>query len=173
MSNNISNKKTKLHNQLLDRELHCDPLDGNYKNKEIDTSTKLRDSKNTYRRKEQMILNGFDNRRLTITGESKRVPLNYGSYILNGNKSEGRGFGDYDASQDLRFGIDTRQEKKTAASTDLTDFKLGDNYYTNFNLSGDVMPSPEIIHLVNGNNNVLPFPRGGVDTRNLDKYRRN
>ena len=170
MSNNT---KAKLRNQVLDRELTLDPLDGNYDNLKIDDSNKLRNSKNTYVRKENMILNNFDNRRLTLTGETKRMPLDYSSYIVNGNKSEGRGFGDYDVSQDLRFGIDSRQQKKTASSTDLTSFKVGNNNYSNYNLSGDVMPSPEIIHLVNGNKCTLPWPRGGIDTRNLDKYRRN
>ena len=178
MSNNISNKKVQNTHELK-RDLEVEPICGNFSYINFDKSTSFQRPQNTYQKKEDIILtnqvlNHQENiRRLTLTGETKRMPLNYGNYIPNGYKSAGRGFGDFDISQELRYGTDTRQAKKTAASTDLTNFKIGDNYFSNYNLSGDVIPAPEIIHLVNGKTNVVPWARGGIDTRNLDKYRKN
>ena len=177
-SNNISNKKVQNTHELK-RDLEVEPICGNFSYINFDESTSFQRPSNTYQKKEDVVLtnqvlNQQENiRRLTLTGETKRMPLNYGNYIPNGYKSAGRGFGDFDASQELRYGTDTRQAKKTAASTDLTNFKIGDNYFTNYNLNGDVMAAPEIIHLVNGKTNVVPWARGGIDTRNLDKYRKN
>ena len=85
--------------------------------------------------------------------EKLRETLNHGDYVNNGYKGNGRGFGDVVISQDLRYGKNSRDEKKTARSHDLKDLKFNNI----------------VISLNDEDNIVLPFPRGGIDTRNLDK----
>ena len=52
--------------------------------------------------------------------------LNYADFMLrHGNKSAGRGFGCLKTNEDLRFGIDSRKDRKDGASTDLTKYNLG------------------------------------------------
>ena len=73
------------------------------------------------------------------------------NYISGPNKVQGRGFGDYDL--DLRLGLDTRVGENIS-NIEISDFKfekLSRNYQ-------------------NPNNIVLPFPRGGVSTRDIDKF---
>ena len=78
----------------------------------------------------------------------------YTNYIYNGNKSHGRGIGNYDINSELRYGISCRNEKNNVRENDFSNLKLDNN-----NL------------FVNKLENTLPFPRGGIDTRNLDKMR--
>ena len=128
----------------------------------IDVETYLLHPKTTFKRKEEMVLDtdnqhkGEDYRNFSITGNTKRNSLDSSHYIKNGYKGNGRGFGDLENHENLRYGFDSRQAKKTASSHDITEFKLN-KLYNNFNDPTNV---------------VMPFPRGGIDTRNLDKYRK-
>ena len=92
---------------------------------------------------------------IIILREAFLNKLNHGDYVTNGFKGNGRGFGDVDISANLRYGQDARNERKTARTQDLKDYRFH--------------------HMFKGfhdeNNTVLPFSRGGIDTRNLDKYR--
>ena len=84
-------------------------------------------------------------------GSKIRETLNSGDYIPSGYKGHGRGTGDQEIAKDLRYGHNSRDEKKIARETDLTNLDF--NFmYNNFNAD-----------------TVLPFARGGIDTRNLDK----
>ena len=82
-----------------------------------------------------------------------RETINHGDYINNAFR--GDGFGDHDVSQMLRYGQNSRDVKKTARDADLKDYKFH-----------------KLLKNVNDEDNVvLPFSRGGIDTRNLDKFR--
>lgn len=75
----------------------------------------------------------------------------YTNYVSGPYKVQGRGFGDYNV--DLRLGLDTRVGENIS-NIEISDFKfekLSRNYQ-------------------NPNNIVLPFPRGGVSTRDIDKF---
>lgn len=78
------------------------------------------------------------------------------NYMAPPNKNLRYGIAKDDINLDLRLGLDTRQGDNIS-NIELSDFrfeKLSRNYQ-------------------NADNIVLPFPRGGIDTRNLDKFSKN
>ena len=131
----------------------------NFQSSDVDTETSLRNSEITNKVKQVTKLDidndnkGKDYRNFSLMSEKLRETLNHGDYVNNGYKGNGRGFGDVVISQDLRYGKNSRDEKKTARSHDLKDLKFNNI----------------VISLNDEDNIVLPFPRGGIDTRNLDK----
>ena len=131
----------------------------NFQSSDVDTETNLRNAKITNKMKQVTKLDidennkGKDYRNFSLMSEKLRETLNHGDYVNNGYKGNGRGFGDVVISQDLRYGKNSRDEKKTARSHDLKDLKFNNI----------------VISLNDEDNIVLPFPRGGIDTRNLDK----
>jgi hypothetical protein len=163
-------KKMKFHENGLSRDLEINriifvpgilPTTSNHQSNNIDIETSLLHPENTYDKKNKIILDtdkdnkGEDYRNFTIASEDTRENLDYSKYINNGFKGNGRGFGDYEIGSDLRYGQNSRLEKNHTRQTDLTNIK--------FNNSD--------IGLNETGNYVLPFPRGGIDTRNLDKNR--
>lgn len=161
-------EKLKYHSKNLDRELDLKdtinvrgmlPSNSNFQNSNVEVETKLRNSESTFKVKQITKLDtdndnkGKDYRNFSLRSEKVRETLNHGDYVNNGYKGNGRGFGDADISQDLRYGQSSREEKKTARSHDLKDLKFN-----------------SIVRSFNDEDNVvLPFPRGGIDTRNLEK----
>lgn len=131
----------------------------NFQSSDVDTETSLRNPEITNKVKQVTKLDmdkdnkGKDYRNFSLMSEKLRETLNHGDYVNNGYKGNGRGFGDVVISQDLRYGKNSRDEKKTARSHDLKDLKFNNI----------------VISLNDEDNIVLPFPRGGIDTRNLDK----
>ena len=131
----------------------------NFQSSDVDTETSLRNSEITNKVKQVTKIDidkdnkGKDYRNFSLMSEKLRETLNHGDYVNNGYKGNGRGFGDVVISQDLRYGKNSRDEKKTARSHDLKDLKFNNI----------------VISLNDEDNIVLPFPRGGIDTRNLDK----
>ena len=131
----------------------------NFQSSDVDTETSLRNAEITNKVKQVTKLDidkdnkGKDYRNFSLMSEKLRETLNHGDYVNNGYKGNGRGFGDVVISQDLRYGKNSRDEKKTARSHDLKDLKFNNI----------------VISLNDEDNIVLPFPRGGIDTRNLDK----
>jgi len=161
-------EKLKFNNKNFDRELDLKDVinirgmlssNANFQNSDVDVETKLRNSKVTNKLKQTTELDeddvnkGKDYRNFTLKSEKLRETINYGDYVNNGYKGNGRGFGDVNISQDLRYGKSSRDDKKTARSHDLKDLKF-DNIVRSFNDEDNV---------------VLPFPRGGIDTRNIEK----
>jgi hypothetical protein len=131
----------------------------NFQNSDVEVETQLRNSKSTNKTKQIIKLDedennkGEDYRNFSLSSEKLRETLNHGDYINNGYKGNGRGFGDVSISQDLRYGQNSRDEKKTARFHDLKEL--------NFN---------NLVKSLNDEDNiVLPFPRGGIDIRNIDK----
>ena len=169
MCDNV-NEKLKYNDKGFDRELELNkiiniqgmfPTTPNHQLANVDIETKLLKSKSTYIKKNNIKLDvdednkNKDYRNFSMTSDKNRETLNHGDYIKNGFKGNGRGFGNYDVDVELRFGLNSREDKKTARSHDLKDYKFN-SMFPNFN---------------DANNVVLPFARGGIDTRNLDKYR--
>ncbi len=165
-----TNEKLKFNDKGFERELEINkviyvpgmlPTTANRQSSNIDIETKLLKSESTYEPKNKMKLDtdkdnsDKDYRNFSMASEKVRETLNHGSYVVNGFKGSGRGFGDVNIDADLRYGENSRDDKKTARSQDLKDYKFHHMYY-NFH---------------DENHSVLPFPRGGIDTRNLDKYR--
>lgn len=162
-------EKLKFNSNSFDRELDLKDIinvrgklpqgSNNFQNSDIEINTKLRNSESTNKMKQITKLdtdkdnNGKDYRNFSLKSEKMRETLNHGDYVNNGYKGNGRGFGDVNISQDLRYGKNSRDEKKTARSHDLKDLKFN-NLMINFSDEDNV---------------VLPFPRGGIDTRNLEK----
>jgi hypothetical protein len=162
-------EKLKFNSNSFDRELDLKDIinvrgklpqgSNNFQNSDIEINTKLRNSESTNKLKQITKLdtdkdnNGKDYRNFSLKSEKVRETLNHGDYVNNGYKGNGRGFGDVNISQDLRYGKNSRDEKKTARSHDLKDLKFN-NLMINFSDEDNV---------------VLPFPRGGIDTRNLEK----
>lgn len=98
-----------------------------------------------------------------------RQELNYSRHLFeNGNKSAGRGFGCLKTNEDLRFGLDSRKDEKDSSSTNLVDYQIGDYYFNNGinNLSYGLKTTQF-------NLDGVYFPRNGIDTRNMDKYKKN
>ena len=158
----------KFNSNIFDRELDLKdvinvrgklPSNENFQNSDIEVNTMLRNSESTNKLKQITKLDvdkdnkGKDYRNFSLKSEKVRETINHGDYVNNGYKGNGRGFGDVNVSQDLRYGKNSRDEKKTARSHDLKDLKFN-NLIIDFN---------------DENNIVLPFPRGGIDTRNLEK----
>ena len=131
----------------------------NFQSSDVDTETSLRNAEITNKVKQVTKLDidkdnkGKDYRNFSLMSEKLRETLNHGDYVNNGYKGNGRGFGDVVVSQDLRYGKNSRDEKKTARFHDLKELKFN-------NL---------VISLNDEDNVVLPFPRGGIDTRNIEK----
>ncbi len=162
-------EKLKFNSNSFDRELDLKDIinvrgklpqgSNNFQNSDIEINTKLRNSESTNKMKQITKLDtdkdnkGKDYRNFSLKSEKMRETLNHGDYVNNGYKGNGRGFGDVNISQDLRYGKNSRDEKKTARSHDLKDLKFN-NLMINFSDEDNV---------------VLPFPRGGIDTRNLEK----
>ena len=161
-------EKLKFNNKNFDRELDLKdvfnvcgtlPSNANFKNNNVELETKLRNAESTNKVKQIVKLDedkdnkDKDYRNFCLRSEKVRETLNHGDYVNNGYKGNGRGFGDVDVSQNLRYGQSSREDKKTARSHDLKDLKFN-NLVINFNDEDNV---------------VLPFPRGGIDTRNLEK----
>jgi|TARA_Y200000002_G_C22617619_1_gene636725 hypothetical protein len=162
-------EKLKFNSNSFDRELDLKDIinvrgklpqgSNNFQNSDIEINTKLRNSESTSKLKQTTKLDtdkdnkGKDYRNFSLKSEKVRETLNHGDYVNNGYKGNGRGFGDVNISQDLRYGKNSRDEKKTARSHDLKDLKFN-NLMINFSDEDNV---------------VLPFPRGGIDTRNLEK----
>ena len=161
-------EKLKFNNKNFDRELDLKdvinvrgmlPSNANFQNNDVELETELRNAKSTSKVKQVTKLDedkdnkGQDYRNFSLRSEKLRETLNHGDYINNGYKGNGRGFGDVSISQDLRYGKNSRDEKKTARSHDLKELKFN-KLLINFNDEDNV---------------VLPFPRGGIDTRNLEK----
>ncbi len=162
-------EKLKFNSNSFDRELDLKDIinvrgklpqgSNNFQNSDIEINTKLRNSESTNKMKQISKLDtdkynkGKDYRNFSLKSEKMRETLNHGDYVNNGYKGNGRGFGDVNISQDLRYGKNSRDEKKTARSHDLKDLKFN-NLMINFSDEDNV---------------VLPFPRGGIDTRNLEK----
>jgi hypothetical protein len=137
------------------------PSSSNNQSSNIDIETKLLKAESTYKQKNIMKLDtdqdnkNKDYRNFSMVSEKSRESINHGNYVRNGFKGSGRGFGDVNIDAELRYGANSREEKKTARSQDLKDYKFHD-MFPNFHDEKHV---------------VLPFARGGIDTRNLDKYR--
>jgi hypothetical protein len=163
-------EKLKYNDKGFDRELEINkiiyvpgmlPTNANNQNSNVEVESNLLHAENTYTSKNQYILDidnnnkNKDYRNFSMNSQKKRESLNHGEYINNGYKGNGRGFGDVEISADLRYGQNSRKESKTARTQDLKDYSFN-SMFQNF---GDE------------SNNVLPFARGGIDTRNLDKYR--
>ena len=135
------------------------PSSKNFQSNDVETETSLRNAESTNKVKQVTKLDvdkdnkGKDYRNFSLMSEKVRETLNHGDYVNNGYKGNGRGFGDVIVSQDLRYGQNSRDEKKTARFHDLKELKFN-------NL---------VISLNDEDNVVLPFPRGGIDTRNLEK----
>ena len=169
MCDNLS-EKLKYNDKGLDRQLEVNkiiniqgmyPSINNHQLTNVDIENKLLKSQTTYKKKNIVKLDlddenkNKDYRNFSLSSEKNRETLNYGNYIKNGFKGNGRGFGDFNIDVELRYGINSREEKKNARSYDLKNYKFI-KMYPNFNDEKNV---------------VLPFARGGIDTRNLDKYR--
>lgn len=161
--------KLKFNDKGFERELEINkvifvpgmlPTSANHQSSNVDVETNLLHAETTYKQKQEVVLNS-ENEDKEKTGNfyvktgKNRESINHGDYVVNGYKGNGRGFGDHDISQELRYGQNSRDIKKTARDTDLKDLKFH-KMLKNFNDEENV---------------VLPFPRGGIDTRNLDKFR--
>jgi hypothetical protein len=172
MCDNTINKdeKLKYNDKAFERELEINkviyvpgmfPSSSNNQSSNIDIETKLLKAESTYKQKNIMKLDtdqdnkNKDYRNFSMVSEKSRESINHGNYVRNGFKGSGRGFGDVNIDAELRYGANSREEKKTARSQDLKDYKFHD-MFPNFHDEKHV---------------VLPFARGGIDTRNLDKYR--
>ena len=135
------------------------PSNKNFQTNDVDVETNLRIAESTNKVKQVTKLDmddeneGKDYRNFSLMSEKVRETLNHGDYVNNGYKGNGRGFGDVSVSQDLRYGKSSRDEKKTARFHDLKELKFNNI----------------VISLNDEENVVLPFPRGGIDTRNLEK----
>lgn len=163
-------EKLKYNDKGFERELEINkviyvpgmlPSSANNQSSNVEIESNLLHSKTTYSKKNEFKLDTDENnknkdyRNFSMNSQKKRESLNHGEYITNGFKGNGRGFGDVDISASLRYGQDARKERKTARTQDLKDYRFH-HMYPSFN---------------DENNTVLPFARGGIDTRNLDKYR--
>jgi len=126
--------------------------------------------------------------------------LNFGDYYRTPNMTQGRGYGDkwdnVDVQSELRFGMDTRnifhQQHRDKAPTDFrvmldksndwidvqTSMRNGisTNLPTNYEKNVSSVEYDRFHktyrNYQNPNNLVLPFPRGGINTSNIDKFRR-
>lgn len=178
MSNNKTNDKTdelkkklKFHENSLSRGLEVNkfantrgllPSSNNHQSNDVDVETYLLHPKNTFDKKNEITLDvdksnsGKYYRNFTIGSENTRKNLDYSEYINNGFKGNGRGFGDYQIGSELRYGFNSRLEKNNTRQADVSNIKLNNSD----------------LGLNDMGNNVLPFPRGGIDTRNLDRYRK-
>jgi hypothetical protein len=157
------NKHKKLkfieNNGLRDLDIISDLDKSNYKKDIVKGNDNTRYPKTTCNNNFSFIMDtdeenkGEDYRDLRVKKEENcSTGANYTTnYVSGPNKVQGRGFGDFDL--DLRLGLDTRKGENIS-NIEISDFhfeKLSRNYQ-------------------NPNNIVLPFPRGGVATRDIDKF---
>ena len=164
-------KKLKFYDQGLSRDLEIDrivyvpgmlPTSSNHQSNNTDIETYLLHPENTFKKKSSVTLNidddnkGKDYRNFTLEGKEMRKNLYVGNYMNNGYKGQGRGTGDYEISSKLRYGYNSRLESNETRQADISEIKLNS---ANLGLNDP-------------NTNVLPFPRGGIDTRNLEKFRK-
>ena len=168
MCDNVPSK-LKYNDKGFDRELEINkvlyvpgllPTSSNHQSSNVEIESELLHPETTYSKKNQVTLDS-ENKDKEETGNfyvksgKMRETINHGDYINNAFRGDGRGFGDHDVSQMLRYGQNSRDVKKTARDADLKDYKFH-----------------KLLKNVNDEDNVvLPFPRGGIDTRNLDKFR--
>lgn len=85
----------------------------------------------------------------------RRKDLDWSNYIRNGDKSQGHGFGNTNIDNYVKFSESSRQ----IYTENISNLEQNRFYMLNRNYM-----DPKHI--------VLPFPRGGIDSRNLDKYSR-
>lgn len=171
MSDKSNDKKLKFHDHGLSRELEIDrimcvpgmlPSSSNHQSNNTDIETYLLHPENTFKKKNSVTLDidsenkDKDYRNFKLEGKQLRKNLYVGDYINNGFKGQGRGYGDYEISSKLRYGYNSRLESNETRQSDISEIKL--------NSAGLGLNDP--------NTNVLPFPRGGIDTRNLEKFRK-
>ncbi len=164
-------KKLKFYDKGLTRDLEIDrivyvpgmlPTSSNHQSNNTDVETYLLHPENTYKKKTSVTLDIDDNnkdkdyRNFTLEGKEIRKNIYVGDYTKNGYKGHGRGYGDYEISSKLRYGYSSRLQNNDARQVDISEIK--------FNSADTGLNDP--------NGNVLPFPRGGIDTRNLEKYRK-
>lgn len=169
--NNKIDKKLKFHENGISRDLELDrivyvpgilPTSSNHQSNDIEVETYLLHPETTYKNKTQVLLDTDeqnkekDYRNFTLSSSKNRESLDHSFYTNNGFKGNGRGFGDHDVDTDLRYGVSSRLDINKAREADLNEIKLN-NTDSGLNEAGKY---------------VLPFPRGGIDTRNLDKYRK-
>ena len=164
------NKKTKYRTNALDRELKINnvmcvpgmlPTTKNNQSNNINVESYLRNSRISSKKKGDFVLDTDENnknkdyRNFGMTNISRKVILNTGNYVTTGYKGHGRGFST--KGMGLRDGQNTRQTNENITSIEMDDYRFHE-LFRNYQ---------------NPNNVVLPFPRGGIDTRNLDKYSKN
>lgn len=167
----LSDKKLKFHDHGLSRNLEIDrivyvpgilPTSSNHQTNNTDIETYLLHPENTYKKKSAVTLDldkdnkDKDYRRFTLEGKEMRKNLYIGNYMNNGYKGQGRGYGDYEISSKLRYGYNSRLDSNETRQADLSEIQMN-SANTGLNIP---------------NSNVLPFPRGGIDTRNLEKFRK-
>ena len=133
------------------------PTVKNFDSKQIDIESQLRCPKNSFEKKTEMVSdldNVNEDYRKFILADKVNIRDRTEFYFPGGYRGSGRGFGNLDDNMNLRYGKDTRQDKKNISDIETNRFqKLFRNYQ-------------------NPDNLVLPFARGGIDTRNFDKYTR-
>ena len=159
-------EKLKYNDTAFDRELEINkilyvpgilPTSQNFQSANVELETDLLKSENTYKKKNSFSLDtDNDNknkyyRNFNLNGSKVRESLNSGDYITNGFKGNGRGFGNQDVDKDLRYGKNSRDDKKTVRESDLSKYEF-QYMFKDYN-----------------SETVLPFNRAGIDTRNLDK----
>ena len=165
----LNDKKIKYNVNTLNRDLDLNtvidvpgmlPTNKNNQSSNTDVESFLRNSNINSRKKADFILDTDDKnkdkdyRNFGITNISRKVNLNTG-YIPTGYKGQGHGFSI--KGSDLRYGQDTRQNSKNNTIIEYDDY----NFHSTFR------------NYQNPDNLVMSFPRGGIDTRNLDKYSKN
>jgi hypothetical protein len=158
--NNNKHKKLRFieNNGLRDIDIISDLDKRNYK-EDIEVGNNTRYPKTSCNNNYSFIMDtdennkGEDYRDLRIKKEENcTTGNNYTTnYVSGPNRVQGHGFGNIDV--DLRLGLDTRVGENIS-NIEITDFhfeKLSRNYQNPINI-------------------VLPFPRGGVSTRDIDKF---
>lgn len=165
------NKKLKFQENPISRDLEIErivfvpgmlPTTSNHQSNSVDVESYLLHPESTYKKKTDMTLDTDednkekDYRNFTMSGSKNRESLDHSFYTKNGFKGNGRGFGDHNIDSNLRFGVNSRLEINKARESNIGEIK-----FNNADLG-----------LTNIGSYVLPFPRGGIDTRNLDKYRK-
>lgn len=166
-----NSKKIKFHDTGLSRDLEIErmiyvpgmlPSRSNHQTSNVDLETYLLHPENTFDKKSKVELDineenkDKDYRNFSLQGKELRKNLYYGDYINNGYKGQGRGVGDYEIGSNLRYGLPSRLEDNNVRQSDLSNISFN---------SADVGVGVQSA-------NVLPFARGGIDTRNLDKFRK-
>jgi hypothetical protein len=80
----------------------------------------------------------------------------FACYKRTGNRAAGRGIGNLEADSYIRYSRDTRKDMDTISDVEVDKYKFH-SHFRNYQ---------------DPNHIVFPLPRGGIDTRNLDKYTR-